>query len=119
MPILKFNCESATYPVFRDYKIFAPADKEINLQLVAMKDFTGGTVKLEVINPVADPLIDTDEEPLFIDEMQDTKDIWCPLELKYRNLENRELIVRITAINASGAVRFKTTELEKGLNNWK
>jgi len=110
---LKYVCESASYPVFRDYDVWAPAGEPIVAVCVARKDFSGGTVKMEVIDPANDPLTETGASALATATMADTADAWLPLSLAYRSATARWLKVRITAQAATGNAWFSVTQLEQ------
>lgn len=101
---LKFICESNDYPVFRDYPILAPANRSIKFQVNALKNFNGGTVKLQIIDPSNDPLIDSTAIPLAEKSLVDVKDELNRIELRYRPTTSKQLIFRILCQNSTGNV---------------
>ena len=48
---LKFNCQSFIYPVFRDFKIHVTKNELEEIRVKGTKDFLGGTIKAELIDP--------------------------------------------------------------------
>jgi hypothetical protein len=113
MPILRFTCTSAIYPVFRDYKTWLVNDKTRNWHVKAMKDELGGTVKMELIDPSKDPLIDDSEVPLKSSVMNNTKDVYNVLKMSYKPTKSMNAIVRITAMGADMLVLFDVSRLEQ------
>ncbi len=100
---LKFNCESMDYPVYRDYPVILTR-KHTGIYLVrATKNFSGGIVKVQLINPANDPLIDTDAEPVAERVFRDTL-LSQTVKLTYRSDSTKQLILRILAQNSDGSV---------------
>ncbi len=99
---LKFICESSNYPVFRDYKILVQKNKIERFRIVGIKDFTGGTIKAELIDPANDPLIDPTTTPLATTSMADVKDTDVSMNINYNSTKAQELILRISAKNNTG-----------------
>ncbi|MBZ2167024.1 G8 domain-containing protein [Methanobacterium spitsbergense] len=99
---LKFICESSSYPVFRDYKILVQKNKIERFRIIGIKDFTGGTIKAELIDPANDPLIDPTATPLVTSSMADIKDTDVSMNINYKSLKAQELILRISAKNNTG-----------------
>jgi hypothetical protein len=115
MTILKFACTSDEYPVFRDYKTILVKHKTKKYQCKAMKDALGGTVKMELIDPTADPLIDETAEPLETVSLENVADEYHYLKMAYKPTKNMEAIMRISVIKNGLNVYFKTTRLEQML----
>ncbi|MCE7699745.1 MAG: hypothetical protein K8E24_013340, partial [Methanobacterium paludis] len=112
---LKFICESFDYPVFRDYDVILPANKTVKFKVASQKDFTGGTVKLQLIDPANDPLIDNEATPLNEITMPDTKDVWQQFGLAYKSTIAKPLKLRLLTQNVSGNVWFDVTDIEQKL----
>jgi hypothetical protein len=109
---LIFNCESADYPVFRDFQIQLPKIRTMRWQALANKSFTGGNVKIELIDPTADPLIDSSAQPLASYSLPDTADTNLPLKLGYKSTVPMQAILRISAQNSTGTVEIDTRLIE-------
>jgi hypothetical protein len=99
---LNFACQSAVYPVFKEYKIRVNKNDIEKFRIIGIKDFTGGIVKAELIDPANDPLIDPTAAPLVSSIMEDTKDISRGMNLSYNVTKNQELILRISVTNSTG-----------------
>jgi hypothetical protein len=102
---LNFACQSASYPVFKDYKISVEKDKIEQITITAGKDFTGGTVKAELIDPANDPLIDPTAVPLATVIMPDVPH--KAMNLHYTPIKTQEVILRVSAINSTGNMTLK------------
>jgi hypothetical protein len=99
---LKFICESAIYPVFRDWKISLNQGILEKFMISGMKSFSGGTVKAEIIDPAADPLIDPDASALVTEVLGDVANKKKDMSIAYKSLKSGEYILRVSAMNASG-----------------
>ena len=111
---LKFICESADYPVFKDYKINVPANRTIKFLIDLIKSVSGITAKLQIIDPANDPLIDSTTTPLHeviagnnINNQQ--------LGIEYKSDTAKELILRILCQSASGEVQIDVNRIENML----
>ena len=109
---LILSCESADYPVFRDFPVLLPAYRTSTWQALTKKDFTGGSVKIELIDPANDPLIDPSAQPLATYSLPDQADTNLPLKLGYKSTVAMQAIIRISAQNASGTVEVDTRLIE-------
>lgn len=109
---LILTCESADYPVFRDFPVLLPAYRTSTWQALTKKSFTGGSVKIELIDPANDPLIDPSAAPLATYSLPDTKDTNLPLKLGYKSEKAMQAIIRISAQKASGTVEIDTRLIE-------
>jgi hypothetical protein len=114
---LIFNCESADYPVFRDFPMLLAAYKTNRWQALVNKSFTGGEVKIELIDPAADPLIDTSATPLATYTLPDQADTNLPLKLGYKSDKAMQAILRISATNSEGTVEVDTSLIENRINH--
>lgn len=109
---LIFNCESADYPVFRDFQVLLPANRTMTWQALTNKSFTGGTVKIELIDPSNDPLIDPTAAPLATYSLPDQADTNLPLKLGYKSDKAMLAVLRISAQNSTGTVEVDTRLIE-------
>lgn len=109
---LILTCESADYPVFRDFPVLLPAYRTSTWQALTKKSFTGGSVKIELIDPASDPLIDPSAQPLASYSLPDTKDTNLPLKLGYKSTVPMQAIIRISAQNSNGTVEVDTRLIE-------
>lgn len=110
--LLRFTCESADHPVFRDFPVQLPAYRTMTWQALTQKSFTGGSVKIELIDPTNDPLIDSSAVPLATYSLPDTADTNLPLKLGYKSDKAMQAIIRISAQNATGTVEIDTRLIE-------
>lgn len=110
---LIFKLESLDYPVFRDYPIIFPANKSIKHTITVNKDFDGGQVKLQIIDPANDPLIDQSAIPLAESIFPNIKDTELPLSLSYKSNIAKQLILRIMVQNTGGNILIDTRNIEK------
>lgn len=110
---LIFNCKSGKYQVFRDYHVTLSADRWSWWNVKAIKSFTGGTVKMELIDPAEDPLVDPSAAALATSILPN--EINSPTRLKISYISNRNMpaILRISAKNESGMVKMDTRSIEK------
>lgn len=109
---LTFKPESEEYPVFRDYPILAPQNRISRYYIKARKDFQGGTIKAEIINPSQDPLVDPTAEPLVTGIMPDITDEYTLFHVTYKptgkkSLRAKNLIMRLSIIHNGGTVYTK------------
>jgi hypothetical protein len=111
---LKFICESADYPVFRDYIIQAPANRTIKFLIGLTKDTAGIVSKLQIIDPSNDPLIDSTATPLAESTAQDTTDNQ-QIGVAYKSTTPKQLILRILCQNSEGNVIIDTTRIDQSL----
>lgn len=109
---LIFTCESADYPVFRDFPMLLAAYKTNRWQALANKSFTGGEVKIELIDPTSDPLIDSEATPLASYSLPDQADTNLPLKLGYKSDKAMQAILRISATNSEGTVEVDSRLIE-------
>lgn len=109
---LIFNCESDDYPVFREYQVQLPQSRTMRWQALANKSFTGGIVRMELIDPIADPLIDSSAQPLASYSLPDQAGTNLPLKLGYKSPVPMQAILRISAQNATGTVEIDTRLIE-------
>jgi len=114
---LIFNCESADYPVFRDFPMLLAAYKTNRWQALVNKSFTGGEVKIELIDPTSDPLIDSEATPLASYTLPDQADTNLPLKLGYKSDKAMQAILRISATNSEGTVEVDTSLIENRINH--
>lgn len=114
---LIFNCESADYPVFRDFPMLLAAYKTNRWQALVNKSFTGGEVKIELIDPTSDPLIDSEATPMASYTLPDQADTNLPLKLGYKSDKAMQAILRISATNSTGAVEVDTSLIENRINH--
>lgn len=110
---LIFHCESANYPVFHDFPVTLVAYRNMWWWASVLKDFTGGTVKMELIDPAEDPLIDPSAVPLASDILEDIKDVLSAVKLNYRSNKNMQAILRVSAQNSTGTVQVNTRLIEQ------
>ena len=103
---LIFKPASSLYPVFRDIPITVQEGRIHQYRITAMKDFTGGTIKAEIIGPANDPLVDTSALPLVVEYLPDIADLDEPIDIRYRATQTQQLILRLSVINATGNVYF-------------
>jgi len=108
---LKFVIEEDT-PLFRDYYIYAPKNKTIKFKLHGYKDFSGGTVKAQIIDPQHDPMIDSSQVALAETSMSDVSSAWTPFKVQYKSDYTKLVILRILVQNSTGNVWFDITDLE-------
>lgn len=104
---LIFKPESEDYPVFRDYPVFFPANRITTYFVHAEKDFTGGTVQTELIDPSNDPLIDTSALALDTALLEDVEDEQKTMRVAYKPDIGKQLILRVSVINGSGEVNVE------------
>lgn len=109
---LKFICENADAPVFKDYDVLLPANKSVKIKVNSQKDFTGGTVKLQLIDPANDPLIDDEASPLNEITMQDVQSAWKEYGIIYKSTVAKQAKIRIISQNTSGNVWFDVSNIE-------
>lgn len=109
---LIFTCESADYPVFRDFPMLLAAYKTNRWQALVNKSFTGGEVKIELIDPTSDPLIDSEATPLASYSLPDQADTNLPLKLGYKSDKAMQAILRISATNSEGTVEVDSRLIE-------
>lgn len=109
---LKFICESADYPVFRDYIIQAPANRTIKFLIGLTKDTSGILTKLQIIDPSNDPLIDSTATPLAESTAQNNINAQ-QLGVAYKSTTSKQLILRILCQNSSGNVTIDTTRIDQ------
>ena len=110
---LNFACQSASYPVFRDYKILAPANRTIRELITVNKSFSGGIVALQIIDPANDPLIDPTQSPLAQSLIPDTINTTLQLGIAYKSSVAKELILRILVQNGSGTANIDVTKIQQ------
>lgn len=111
--VLVFNCQSATSPVFIDFPVTLAPYKRNWWYASAKKDFDGGLVKMELIDPSNDPLIDPSATPIATYTLDDEKDLLLGLKVKYTSNRHREAIVRISAMNSTGTVEINTKWIQR------
>jgi hypothetical protein len=99
---LKFTCQSASYPIFKDYHIMVQKNVIERFSIAGTKDFLGGTVKAELIDPANDPLIDPTATVLATSSMANVKDTYISMNLNYNPTKAQELILRILVKNNTG-----------------
>lgn len=109
---LQFNCESADYPVFRDFKYPAPANRAIKFPVTLKKDTSNILAKLEIIDPSDDPLIDTSTSALATETADNNTDEQ-EIGINYKSSSARELILRISCMAASGNVYVDISRIEQ------
>jgi hypothetical protein len=114
---LNFACQSASYPVFRDYKILAPANRTIRELITVNKSFSGGIVALQIIDPANNPLIDPTQSPLAQSLIPDTINTTLQLGIAYKSSVAKELILRILVQNGSGTANIDVTKIHKVSKN--
>ena len=111
---LSLNCTSGDYPVLRDFPVILSSSRWFWWNVNVTKDFSGGTVKMELIDPAEDPLIDPSATPLatsiFPPNVVNTP---RRLFISYRSNRNVQAILRISAQNESGTVKMDTRIIEK------
>jgi hypothetical protein len=109
---LNFACQSASYPVFRDYKILAPANRTIRELITLTKDTSTILTKLQIIDPANDPLIDSTASPLSeVTALNNTNP--QQLGIAYKSTIAKELILRVYCQNASGNVLIDTSRINQ------
>ncbi|PKL68955.1 MAG: hypothetical protein CVV28_02240 [Methanobacteriales archaeon HGW-Methanobacteriales-1] len=91
---LKFICESATAPVFKDYLIMVPANREVKFPIGLIKDTADIICKLQVIEPNSDPLIDSSFVPLA-ESAAENSIVDQDLGIHYESTVPRQLILRV------------------------
>jgi hypothetical protein len=114
---LILHCESADYPVFRDFPVLLPAYRTSTWQALTKKSFTGGSVKIELIDPANDPLIDPSAQPLATYSLLDQADTNLPLKLGYKSDKAMLAILRVTAQNSTGTVEVDTRLIENRIQH--
>jgi len=110
---LIFNCQFPDYPVFRDYPVILSANRWSWWVVKAMKSFTGGTVKMELIDPAADPINDPTAAPLTSNILPNEINKTLKLKISYKSNRNMPAILRISAKNDSGTVEMDTRLIER------
>ena len=96
----------------RDYSVYFPAGRKLRFQIPVQKDFSGGTVVLQIIDPTSDPLKTSTGAALVTTTKTDVTGTWEVLEIAYSSTYARQLILRLSVLNASGNAYFDTTWLE-------
>jgi len=112
---LIFKPQSSSAPVFRDYPILAPANRLIHEVVMVNKDFSGGSVKLQFIDPAHDPLINSSYSPLAESTLPDVvnTDLW--LGVSYKSPVNKKVILRVLVMNSSGNANIDVSRVERTL----
>lgn len=110
---LIFNCESEDYPVFRDFPVSLTPQRWAWWWARTRKDFTGGEVKIEVIDAQNDPMIISSASPLASYSLPDKADKDLALKLAYKPDRNIKGILRISAKNSTGTVKVDSRLIEK------
>lgn len=108
---LKFVIESDN-PVFREYFIYLPGGRNVTFNVHGEKDFSGGTVKLQLIDPKFDPMIDDTCTPLQEVSMPDVQNEDASFGFKYRSLVTKYAILRLWIQNPIGNAWFTTPTME-------
>lgn len=115
-------------PVWKDYIINVPANRTIRFLTTVQKDFDGGNVKLQIIDPSSDPLragfstytaLPKTNNPLSEVSMPDIKNIPQQLGIAYKSTVAKQLILRVLCQNASGNVLIDVTRIEQAMGNHK
>ena len=115
---LQFTCQSASYPVFRDYIINAPANRTIKFLIGLTKDTSGILSKLQIIDPANDPLIDSSATPLTeVTAVNNTNP--QQLGIAYKSATAKQLILRVLCQNSTGNVLIDVTKIEQAMGNHK
>jgi hypothetical protein len=89
-----------------------PAGRKLRFQIPIRKDFSGGTVVVQIIDPTDDPLKIGSGVALATATKTDVVDTWEVVEVAYTATYARPLILRIYTLNASGNVYVDTTWIE-------
>jgi hypothetical protein len=110
---LTFNPISSTIPVFRDFKILAPANRTIRELITVNKSFSGGITALQIIDPMNDPLIDSTQTPLVQSTLPDTANTTLQLGIAYKSPTAKELILRVLVQSASGTANIDVTRIQQ------
>jgi hypothetical protein len=110
---LTFNPTSSSIPVFRDFKILAPANRVIRELITVNKSFSGGIVALQIIDPANDPLIDPIQTPLAQSILPDTPSTNSQLGIAYKSSVAKELILRVLVQNGSGTANIDVTRIQQ------
>jgi hypothetical protein len=110
---LTFNPISLTIPVFRDFKILAPANRTIRELITVNKSFSEGIVALQIIDPMNDPLIDSTQTPLAQSTLPDTTNTTLQIGIAYKSSVAKELILRVLAQNGSGTANIDVTRIQQ------
>lgn len=114
---LILTCESEDYPVFRDFQVLLPAHRTSTWQAPTRKSFSGGSVKMELIDPANDPLIDPTAAPLATYTLPDQADTNLPLKLGYKSDKAMLAILRVSAQNSTGTVEIDTRLIENRIQH--
>lgn len=112
---LIFKPISNSAPVFRDYPILAPANRLIHEVVMVNKDFSGGSVKLQFIDPRQDPLINSSYSPLTESTLPDIPNTDLQLGISYKSPVNKEVILRVLVMNGSGSASIDVSRVERTL----
>jgi len=112
---LIFKPISNSAPVFRDYPILAPANRLIHEVVSVNKDFSGGNVKLQFIDPARDPLVNSSYSPLAESTLPDIPNTDLQLGVSYKSPVNREVILRVLVMNSSGNANIDVSRVERSM----
>ncbi len=110
---LTFNPTSSSNPIFRDFKILAPANRTIRELITVNKSFSGGIVALQIIDPMSDPLIDSSQSPLAQSTLPDTTNTNLQLGIAYKSSVAKELILRVLVQSATGTANIDVTRIQQ------
>lgn len=112
---LVFICESDDYPVYRDYPILVPANREVKFPIGLIKDTADIICKLQVIEPSSDPLIDSSFVPLA-ESTAENSIINQDLGIPYKSEVPRQLILRVFC-QGLGNVTVDTSSIDNVLSH--
>jgi len=115
---LIFKPVSNTAPVFRDFDTVLPKGKWISYLVTIKKDFDGGIIKVELIDPKNDPLIDNTAEAIKTVTSPNIKDKPVNLSFMYRAETNKKAKIRVSVQNSSGNVQVNVIRLFKGMGTF-
>lgn len=101
---LQFTHQTNTYGyhIHRDWNVYAKAGTLVQCQGGARKNYSGGTVKVQIIDPANDPLIVSGAVALAEMSLPDVADTWAHLCANYTPTTDKWLILRVIAIPATG-----------------
>ena len=110
---LKFICESSDYPVFKDYAILVPANRDVKFYIGLIKDTANIICKLQFIEPSSDPLVDFTAQALAESTAQNSI-FNQDLGIHYKSTTPRQLILRVFC-QGLGNVTVDTSNIDNAL----
>jgi hypothetical protein len=114
----KFQIMQADEPLFWDTPFLSSAGKQVTVAIAAMKEFQGGVVMLQIIDPAHDPLFGFGDMPLDAVTLDDTISIWRTLSVSFMSTFMQPLVARVLVQNSTGTGNAYAyiTAMEETLN---